>query len=65
MGRVTGVPLPVALFKLELHDVAGDGGHQHAAELSSDAITELEDLVVAGPALSDSHPLIPRQDGGH
>lgn len=59
------MPLAEAILELELHEVAGDGGDQHAAALPPDAVVELEDLVVPRPPLPDPHPLAPRQQGGH
>lgn len=54
MGRVTGVPLAEAVFELELHEVANDGGDYHLAVLAANGIIELEELVVAGPSFP--HP---------
>ena len=42
MGRVIGVPFAEAVFELELHEVANDGGDHHLAVLAVDGVIELE-----------------------
>ena len=49
VGGVAGVPAAEPVFEFELHEVAGDGGYEHAAGLTVDGVVELEDAVVLGP----------------
>lgn len=65
IGGIAGVPLAEPLLEIELHEVAGNGGDQHATVLPPDAVVELEDLVVPRPPFPDPHPLAPRQQGGY
>lgn len=65
IGGVAGVPLAEAVFELELHEVAGDGGDEHVAGLSVNRVIELENPVVARAAVPGSQALIPGENAGH
>lgn len=64
-GWVTGMPFSVPFFKLELHQVACDGGDEHIARLTSNGIVELENLVVPRATFANSEALVPGENGGH
>lgn len=60
-GWIAGVPLAVAVFEFELHEVAGDRGEEHLARVAIDGVVELVDFVIAGSAFPHAQPLVSRQ----
>lgn len=64
VGGVAGVPAAEPVLELELHEVARDGGDEHAAGAAIDGVVELEDAVVLGPPRPRLH-CAPRQDLRH
>jgi hypothetical protein len=64
VGGVAGVPAAEPFFEFELHEVARDGGDEHAAGLTVDGVVELEDAIVLGPPRPRLHRAA-RQDLCH
>lgn len=64
IGGVAGVPAAEPVVEFELHEVARDGGDEHAAGAAVDGVVELEDAVVRGPPRPRLHRAA-RQDLRH